>query len=98
MKKIYVMAAFLGAGSLAFGQLQQASAHISKNTVKPTSTNNHFVKAVGDSIWTNDFSDGSEWTKVTTSMPDEWVIGTTAPSGDFPIAAKIGRASCRERV
>jgi len=39
-------------------------------------------------IWSNDFSDASTWTMGNlNSTTGSWVIGTTAPSGDFPIAA-----------
>lgn len=77
MKKIYVMAAFLGAGSLAFGQLQQAPQQISKNTEKAT-TNNYTTKAPGAVLWSDDFADPSNWVIAGDGNQGTWVIGVEA--------------------
>jgi len=78
MKKIYVMAAFLGAGSLAFGQLQKAPLQISTGTEKAISSNGYTQKAPGVSLWNSDFSDPSEWALASTGEQGDWVIGTEA--------------------
>src|SRR5690554_651102 len=83
MKKIYVMAAFLGASSLAFSQLQRAPMQISKNTDKAISSNNYAHKAPGVSLWTNDFSNAADWELGGTGEQGDWVIGTEADFNSF---------------
>ena len=62
MKKIYVMAAFLGATSFAFNQVQNVPMQYTKNTDKALSTKTNTLKAPGISIWSDDFSTPGNWT------------------------------------
>lgn len=43
------------------------------------------LRAPGDTIWFNDFSDPTDWTiDNEVGNSDDWVIGTNGPSGTFP--------------
>lgn len=75
MKKIYLLASFLGAGLFAFGQVQKAPQPIKKNTEKMVSSYG-MQKAPGDTIWTSDFSDPSDWVIDGDGLQGTWVIGT----------------------
>src|SRR5690554_3013312 len=78
MKKIYVMAAFLGASSFAFNQVvTKAPSHVTKSTDKAIMTNNGVNKAPGVSLWSSDFSDPSEWSINGNGNQGTWVIGDT---------------------
>ncbi|RFC55701.1 T9SS type A sorting domain-containing protein [Brumimicrobium aurantiacum] len=78
MKKIYVMAAFLGASSFAFNQVvQEAPSHFTKSTKKAISNNNGVTKAPGVSLWSDDFSDETTWT-----------IGNSGQQGTFDIGVE----------
>jgi hypothetical protein len=95
MKKIYAsMLAFgvvFGASAqVALQQAQQVKMQANHNTValgQPIATPS--VAATGDTIngLYYDFSDASDWTfgNVGTAT-GSWVVGTTVPAGDFPIA------------
>lgn len=79
MKKIYVMAAFLGASSFAFNQVvQKAPSYVTKNTEKAISSNEGVVKAPGVSLWDSDFSDQSEWTIGGNGNQGAWQFGVEA--------------------
>lgn len=79
MKKIYVMAAFLGATSFAFNQVaQKAPSHLTLNTEKAISENNGAVKAPGVPIWSSDFSTASDWAINGNGNQGTWQIGVAA--------------------
>lgn len=76
MKKIYVMAAFLGASSFAFNQVvSKAPSQLTKHTGKAIMTNNGVNKAPGTSLWSSDFSDETEWVLEESGPQGEWIIG-----------------------
>ncbi|PWH85285.1 T9SS type A sorting domain-containing protein [Brumimicrobium oceani] len=84
MKKIYVMAAFLGASSFAFNQVvQKAPSQKTLQTEKAISNNNDVAKAQGVSIWANDFSVAGDWVIDGSGLQGSWVIGTTADYNPF---------------
>jgi hypothetical protein len=84
MKKIYVMAAFLGATSFAFNQvIQKAPVQISKNTDRALSTNNNVEKASGTVLETFDFSSPANWTIGGDGAQGTWVIGTESDYTPF---------------
>src|SRR5690554_2899597 len=92
MKKIYVMAAFLGATSFAFNQvIQEAPMQVSVNTDKVISTNNTSVKALGTPLWEDGFDDPTTWTINNDGKAGKavgWTIsseydGWTSWGGDF---------------
>lgn len=81
---------FGASAQVALQQVQQIKMQANQNTVafeQPVS--NPSVAATGDTIngLYYDFSDASDWTfgNVGTAT-GSWVVGTTVPSGDFPIA------------
>lgn len=86
MKKIYLLASFLGAATFAFNQVGQIQLPASKqmmklskqtNRTKSFATNYANQKAAGDSIWGSNFSDNMGWTTgEQTSTEGNWVIGT----------------------
>lgn len=92
MKKIYVMAAFLGATSFAFNQVQEAASHVTKNTEKAISSNTGAVKAPGVSLWSSDFSNQADWQIGGNGLQGTWVLGgvadlTNSPTYYAPIAS-----------
>lgn len=81
MKKVYLgFFAGIFSFSVAAQSLQKTVAS-STPTSKP-SVVSHSQK---NDIWTNDFSAPSDWTIQALSGSHNWVIGTTAPGGGFPI-------------
>lgn len=91
MKKLYVS---LFSVAVAFGvnaQNAPLAARKMRSEIQPSGLVqpiiNPSVAGIG-AIWSNDFSNPSDWTTANTAgNASNWVIGTTAPSGDFPIAA-----------
>lgn len=75
MKKIYVIAAFLGATSFAFNQVQKAPMHISQTTEKVVNNQFDNQKDPGVTLWTDDFSDASTWVIGGDGQQGTWVIG-----------------------
>ncbi len=87
MKKNYFILFALLSGSMAFGQSVNdgltVGKHKSTSDVKSTSVNR--TKA---SYYSNDFSTASDWSfHVNGTANHNWVIGTVAPAGSFPIPA-----------
>ena len=90
MKKIYVMAVFLGASTFAFNQanqevgqdraLKQATDIVAvpfnhANADKKGLENNYSEKALGTEFFTSDFSDPTAWTIGGSGNQGAWVIG-----------------------
>lgn len=88
MKKIYLMATLLGASTLAFGQVQQLPVKMTKTTEKAGVTH-LFPKAEGETIWSSDFSDATQWAIGGDGEQGSWEIGTeadiesTTPQGSY---------------
>lgn len=87
MKKNYFILVALFSGSLAFGQSAVNTTIVGKTLptqeIKPTSVNQSKV-----SLYQNNFGTPADWSfQVNGTANHNWVIGTTAPSGSFPIAA-----------
>lgn len=97
MKKIYLLASFLGAATFAFNQVGQVQVPFQKTMMKINKnvpSAKHFanaptMKAGGDSIWGSDFSEAtSPWTiGHETSTTGNWVIGTFT---DLPAIVQQG--------
>lgn len=88
MKKIYLTAALIGASTLVFGQLQQKVLNTRNFEKAPISSFVH-NKEAGEIIWSDDFSDASNWIATdqsSTSSGGDWVVGTAVPSGDYAIS------------
>lgn len=93
MNSKLLLALFLGASVSLSAQNKNADGvrTLSKSKtldfqVKPASANSGYSSRVD--IWTNDFSNPSEWTKSSEGAPnDSFLIGTTGPAGSFPITA-----------
>lgn len=90
MKKIYVMAAFLGASSFAFNQVVSESAVMkvdktvtaANKMISPIGDNN---KAIGVELWSDDFD---------TTQTINWVIAhDPATQGDFVIGDAEGQVN-----
>src|SRR5690554_6727434 len=78
MKKIYVMAAFLGASSLAFSQVQKAPLSYDIERVAKKTTSNYQAKALGTEIWSSDFSDPTtDWIIQSPGNQGTWEFGNT---------------------
>lgn len=90
MKKIYVMAAFLGASTFAFNQVVNETAvrkvdKTSHKAVKKVSPEGNQNKAPGNELWADDFD---------TTMTSEWVIdGDAASQGDWVIGDAEGQVN-----
>lgn len=88
MTKIY--STVLGLLIASGGVMAQSKTQLPKEfRVKPTldRVNNSSNAERGDAIWCDDFSDESTWELGTLDgTSNNWVIGTTVPDGDFPIA------------
>lgn len=87
MKKNYFILVALLSGSTVFGQsainTTVVGKHQSTQEVKTTSVNR-----AKTSLYSNTFGTASEWSfQVNGTANHNWVIGTTAPSGSFPIGA-----------
>lgn len=92
MKKIYLSIlsiAIVGSVSAQVenSQMQKRTmdSSPSSSSVKPVVSNNNVAKAV---LYTNDFSDASDWTFVdnsTAATGNNWVVGTAIPAGSYPI-------------
>ncbi len=96
MKKIYVMAAFLGVTTFAFNQAnqkvqqRQALKNVAVNVDAPTTNSDkgnidedYSSKALGTEYFSSDFSDPSDWSIGGDGDQGAWVIGdvnTPAPS------------------
>jgi hypothetical protein len=93
MKSKLLLALFLGGSVVVSAQKTDFN---STKTLGKTKTQaihyNEGIIPTGASsrevIWTNDFSNASDWESTTLGDPDDaWVIGTTGPSGPIPIPA-----------
>jgi hypothetical protein len=98
MKKLYVS---LFSVAVAFGvnaQNAPLAARKMRADVQPSGLIQPVVNpssAGGVSpIWSNDFSNAADWTIANTAGNNSnWVIGTAAPNGDFPIAAILSTSA-----
>lgn len=92
MNKLYVTA--LAIAMASYGASAQSGTHlvakqrlvqVATPQIHPSAPTN---SADRDVIWSNDFSDASAWSIGNVNDPnnDNWVIGTTGPSGSFAIA------------
>lgn len=85
MKRIYLgLITIMGSG-LVLAQNYPTMSVAKNKTVVEATASDVTNKAEGDIIWQNDFSNATDWTKVAVVGMDNWVIGTSVPSGDFPI-------------
>ncbi|RYM33862.1 T9SS type A sorting domain-containing protein [Brumimicrobium glaciale] len=85
MKKIYVMAAFLGATSFAFNQKAMNSPLPTKaQNSKAIAQTGNVEKALGASLYTNDFSTVTDWTVGTDEIQGSWVLGVAADLPNAP--------------
>lgn len=87
MKKNYFILVALFSGSLAFGQSAVNTTIVGKTLptqeIKPTSVNQS--KA---SLYQNTFDTPGDWSfQVNGTANHNWIIGTSAPQGSFPIGA-----------
>jgi hypothetical protein len=95
MKKIYTTALMLAfAGGSVMAQSNQGHPDKALSSVKnndaPRMTTSGTVSMAerGAAIWTNDFETPADWTiDNEAGNSDDWVIGTTGPSGSFAIDA-----------
>lgn len=94
MKKIYSLFALLMFSAVAFGGTI-APAHQGKvRSTAATPANNSAVRLAPSgknrtaaAFWSDDFSNAANWNRTATVGTDNWVIGTTGPSGAYSIAA-----------
>lgn len=86
MKKIYLIATFLGASLLAYSQALKEVKPIKTvpATGKPISTNNGALKALGTSIWSSDFSNATDWTIGGNGNQGAWIRGFTSSLPNSP--------------
>ncbi len=94
MKKLYAMIALVIVGSLsASAQLTRKSA-VGKQHHRQVPSNLNAARHMSQTnstnavIWSDDFSTPANWTIASEAgTTGDWVIGTTGPSGSFPISA-----------
>lgn len=86
MKKIYVCAIVLSIGTLSFAQSLKQETIPFKDLNNIESAKPYTTQNKGATIWSNDFDTIAQW-NITNDAgnSDDWVIGTTAPSGAFAI-------------
>lgn len=91
MNKLYISALAVtliaGTASAQFNTNRQAHYLKEKSVAQITRHSQPVRSAERDVIWSSDFSDASQWNIGNENDPnnDNWVIGTTAPSGSFAI-------------
>ena len=86
MKRIILAIVVVAFAISGFAQkLPQATEKMKIKEVIPYKTNQiHLTKAIGDTIWYNDFSNASDWTMTHTGGNGDWVIqNTDDPSAGY---------------
>ena len=84
MKKIYLSASavLLGFAVMAQSGIEGTTA-LKTATFTPAASQNH-TPVRGATIWSDDFTTASNWSATNAGTPSaDWVIGTTAPSGQY---------------
>ncbi len=80
MKKVYLS---LAIAITASGSFAQAVNKIVQTPVNKSAKNVKEVNQAKAELWSNDFSTAADWTNTAISGSQNWVIGTSVPSGQF---------------